>query len=173
MKKAKFELIAEFSARDRVSLLCSALGVTRQGHCAWRGRGRTSRKRVARIMRENGWRGVTRGNARRPSGERRVARAAGAPDLVRRDFSAAGPDEAWFADITYVRTHQGRPCLAVVMDVWSKRIVGWSMGPYTPPAACTTATTGRSTCRCCWAPPCAATESGRRWGRWPARGTTR
>lgn len=129
VKKAKFEFIAEFSARYRVSLLCSALGVTRQGHCAWRGRGRTSRKRVARIMRENGWRGVTRGNARRPSGERRVARAAGAPDLVRRDFSAAGPDEAWFADITYVRTHQGRPCLAVVMDVWSKRIVGWSMGP--------------------------------------------
>ena len=86
MKKAKFEFIAEFSARYRVSLLCSALGVTRQGHCARRGRGRTSRKRVARIMRENGWRGVTRGNARRPSGERRVARAAGAPDLVRRDF---------------------------------------------------------------------------------------
>ena len=86
VKKAKFEFIAEFSARYRVSLLCSALGVTRQGHCAWRGRGRTSRKRVARIMRENGWRGVTRGNARRPSGERRVARAAGAPDLVRRDF---------------------------------------------------------------------------------------
>lgn len=90
---------------------------------------RTSRKRVARIMRENGWRGATRGNAGRPSGERRVARSAGAPDLVRRDFSAGGPDEAWFADITYVRTHQGRPCLAVAMDVRPGKIVGWSMGP--------------------------------------------
>ncbi|WP_158559554.1 IS3 family transposase [Olsenella sp. AF21-51] len=42
-------------------------------------------------------------------------------------FSADGPDEAWFADITYVRTHQGWLYLAVVMDIWSRRIVGWSM----------------------------------------------
>lgn len=50
-----------------------------------------------------------------------------APDLVKRDFSADGPDRLWFADITYVRTRQGWPCLAVVMDVWSRMIVGWSM----------------------------------------------
>ena len=46
---------------------------------------------------------------------------------MKRDFSADGPDEAWFADITYVRTHQGWIYLAVVMDIWSRRIVGWSM----------------------------------------------
>lgn len=50
-----------------------------------------------------------------------------APDLVRRDLSADGPDRARFADITYVRTHQGWPCLAVVMDIRSRTIVGWSM----------------------------------------------
>ena len=50
-----------------------------------------------------------------------------APDLVKRDFSADGPDRPWFADITYVRTHQGWPCPAVVMDVWSRMIAGWSM----------------------------------------------
>ena len=90
---------------------------------------RTSRKRVARLMRENGWIGTTRGCARRPKGERKAAapQANAAPDLVRRDFSADGPDRAWFADITYVRTHQGWPCLAVVMDIWSRMIVGWSM----------------------------------------------
>ena len=90
---------------------------------------RASRKRVARIMRDNGLVGTTRGCARRPEGGAKQAapQPCSAPDLVRRDFAADGPDRAWFADITYVRTHQGRPCLAVVMDIWSRRIVGWSM----------------------------------------------
>lgn len=92
---------------------------------------RTSRKRVARIMRENGWVGTTRGCARRPKGERKQAapQPCAAPDLVGRAFSADGPDRAWFADITYVRTRQGWLYLAVVMDIWSRRIVGWSMSP--------------------------------------------
>lgn len=149
--------------------MCSALKVTRQGCCAWRGRPpgargrrdaepsakiseicaasrgvygapkvfaelgragvRTPRKRVARLMRESGRAGTTRGCARRPKGERKAAapQASAAPDLVRRDFSADGPDRAWFAGITCVRAHQGWPCLAVVMDIWSRMIVGWSM----------------------------------------------
>ena len=90
---------------------------------------RTSRKRVARIMRERGWAGTTRGRARRPKGEAKQAapQPCAAPDLVRRDFAAGGPNEVRFADIAYVRTHQGWPCLAVLMDVWSRRVVGWSM----------------------------------------------
>lgn len=90
---------------------------------------RTSRKRVARPMRENGWAGTARGCARRPKGAAKPAapQANAAPDLVKRDLSADGPNRAWFADITYVRTHRGWPCLAVVMDIWSRMIVGWSM----------------------------------------------
>ena len=90
---------------------------------------RTSRKRVARIMREEGLSGTTRGCARRPKGGEKPAapQADAAPDLVRRDFSADGPNRARFADITYVRTHQGRLHLAVVMDIWSRRIAGWSL----------------------------------------------
>ena len=89
----------------------------------------TSHKRVARIMRENGWVGTTRGCAKRPKGEAKAAapQANSTPDLVRREFSADGPNRAWFADITYVRTHQGWLYLAVVMDIWSRMIVGWSM----------------------------------------------
>ena len=66
---------------------------------------RTSRKRVARIMTENGLAGTTRGCARRPKGAARPAapQAGAAPDLVGRDFSTDGPNRAWFADITYVR----------------------------------------------------------------------
>ena len=80
-------------------------------------------------MRESGRAGTTRGCARRPKGERRAAapQADAAPDLVRRDFSADGPDRARFAGITYVRTHQGWPCPAVVMDIWPRMIVGWPM----------------------------------------------
>lgn len=90
---------------------------------------RTSRKRVARIMRENGRAGTTRGCAKRPKGGARQAapQANSAPGLVRRDLSADGPDRARFADIAYVRTHRGRPCPAVVMGIRSRKIVGWSM----------------------------------------------
>ena len=89
----------------------------------------TSRKRVARIMRERGWRGAARACAKRPSGEKRAARRDSSEDLVGRKFGAEGPNEAWFADITYVKTRQGWLYLALAMDIWSRRIVGWSMGP--------------------------------------------
>ena len=101
-----------------------------KAHAELRRRGvRVSRKRVARVMRENGWAGATRGCAKRPKGGAKPAapQANAAPDLVRRDFSADGPNRAWFADITYVRTHRGWLYLAVVMDIWSRMIVGWSM----------------------------------------------
>lgn len=89
----------------------------------------TSERRVARIMRERGWAGVSGRCAKSPDDrERRVGSADGAPDLVGRRFDADGPGQARFADIAYVRTHRGRPYLAVVMDTWSRRIAGWSMG---------------------------------------------
>lgn len=99
-------------------------------HMELRRRGfRASRRRVARLMRDNGWEGTTRGRARRPKGAPRAPapQANAAPDLVGRDFSASGPDEARFADITYVRARRGWPCLALVMDIWPGRAVGWSM----------------------------------------------
>ena len=86
-------------------------------------------ERVARIMRESGWAGTARGRAKRPEGEAEQAapQADSAPDLVRRGFSADGPDRARLADIACARTHRGRLHPAVVMGIWSRRIVGWSM----------------------------------------------
>src|SRR5947207_9775845 len=49
------------------------------------------------------------------------------PDLVKRDFNAERPDQTWVADITYVPTHEGWLFLAAVMDLYSRKIVGWSM----------------------------------------------
>lgn len=56
-----------------------------------------------------------------PSGEKRAAKRESADDLVEHRFSA---DMAWFAGITYVKTRQGWLYLAVVMDIWLRRIVG-------------------------------------------------
>src|SRR3569623_328207 len=50
-----------------------------------------------------------------------------APDLVDRDFSRSGPNPLWVADITYIPTWSGFAFLAVVLDAWSRRIVGWAM----------------------------------------------
>lgn len=85
-----------------------------------------SRKRVARLMREMQVAGVSR---RKAKGRRRklAPEAAAAPDLVRRNFDASSPNELWVADITYVPTWEGWLFLAVVTDVFTKRIVGWSM----------------------------------------------
>lgn len=83
-------------------------------------------KRVARLMRSLGLRGVSRGRAKRRTTIQDPL-AAPAADLVRRDFTAAGPDQKWVADITYVRCDEGWLYLAVVMDVFSRKIVGWSM----------------------------------------------
>jgi putative transposase len=55
--------------------------------------------------------------------------AAIAPDLVARNFRASGPDRVWVADITALPTWAGCLYLAIILDVWSRRIVGWSMDP--------------------------------------------
>jgi putative transposase len=83
------------------------------------------RKRVARLLRELGISGVSRRGKRRVL--RSVAETEAAPDLVRRRFAASAPDELWVADITYIPTWEGWLFLAAVMDIFTKRIVGWSM----------------------------------------------
>ena len=92
---------------------------------------RVSRKRVAHVMRELGIEGVRRRRFKTGT-TKRNAGARAAPDLVNRDLSAEGPDELWVADITQVRAGAGWPYLAVVLDAWSRRIVGWAMASRMP-----------------------------------------
>ena len=86
---------------------------------------KVGKKSVARLMRKAGLVGISP----RKSTFTTVRDPAGRPsdDLVRRDFTATGPDQLWVADITYVPTWAGFLYLAVVLDVWSRRIVGWAM----------------------------------------------
>jgi putative transposase len=82
------------------------------------------KKRVARLMKAAGLEGISRRKKYRTSRDRD---ARPAPDLVERDFTATAPNQLWVADITYVPTWAGFLYLAVVLDVFSRRIVGWAM----------------------------------------------
>jgi putative transposase len=96
-------------------------------HALLRGLGeRHSRKRIARLMREAGLAGAShrRGG---PVTTRRDQEARPAPDLVDRNFAAEAPNQLWVADITFVPTAAGFLYLAVVLDAFSRRIVGWAM----------------------------------------------
>ena len=87
---------------------------------------RIGRKRVARLMRSAGLVGVSKVMGP-PRPKSTIPEAPPAPDLVRRDFTATAPNQLWVADITYVPTWAGFLYLAVVLDVFSRRIVGWAM----------------------------------------------
>ena len=139
-------------ATHRLATLCRVLGVSPSGYYAWRqiqaihrrSRGTygvprvhaelaaegvpVGRKRVARLMRAAGVQGVSRRKG--PRTTRRDPAAAPAPDLVSRDFAAAGPDRLWVADITYIPTWAGFLYLAVVLDAWSRRVTGWAMATH-------------------------------------------
>ncbi|MGX7709582.1 IS3 family transposase [Methylobacterium sp. Gmos1] len=87
---------------------------------------RHGRKRIARLMRAGGLVGASR-RRRAVITTRRDKKARPAPDLVERNFRAEGPNQLWVGDITYVPTAAGFLYLAVVLDAWSRRIVGWAM----------------------------------------------
>jgi putative transposase len=84
-------------------------------------------KRVARLMRGAGLKGVSRRLGFVVTTLRDAQRQP-APDLVKRGFTADAPNKLWVADMTYVPTWAGFIYLAIVLDVWSRRVVGWSIG---------------------------------------------
>jgi putative transposase len=87
---------------------------------------RHGRKRIARLMRGAGLVGAShrRGG---PATTRRDREARPAPDLVDRNFTAERPNQLWVADITFIPSATGFLSLAVVLDAWSRKVVGWSM----------------------------------------------
>ena len=85
-----------------------------------------SKHRVARLMRENRLRALHGYRTRRWSvGKPAVL----IPNLLQRQFTVTSPNKAWVTDLTYIRTWQGWLYLAVVMDLFSRKVVGWSAGP--------------------------------------------
>lgn len=81
--------------------------------------------RIARLMRENGW--VVKVRKRFKTTTKSDPTHAKAPNHLQRDFNATKMNEKWTTDITYIKTGEGWLYLAVVLDLFSRRIVGWAM----------------------------------------------
>jgi putative transposase len=88
---------------------------------------RVSRKRVARLMRVAGLAGRPPRRFRRTTVSDPKVQV---QDLVQREFTAAAPDQKWFGDITYIRTWEGWLYLAVILDAYSRKVVGWAMADH-------------------------------------------
>ena len=86
---------------------------------------RVSRKRVARLMREAGLRAKGRRKYKATTDSNHAQPVA--PNLLQRDFHAERPDAVWVSDITYIWTRQGWMYLAVILDLYSRKVVGWSL----------------------------------------------
>jgi putative transposase len=98
-------------------------------HAELRHRGvHVSRKRVARLMRQAGLSGLL--VRRRATTTIRVPGVRPAPDLVARDFNPTEPNRLWAADLTEIPTWEGVLNLAVVIDCYSRRVVGWAMAEH-------------------------------------------
>lgn len=112
--------------RNSYALSCGVYGY-RRVYCDLREVGEAcSRNRVAKIMKQNRIRAVhdykiPRGTRGRPS--------LIAPNRVQREFTVVKPNQVWVTDITYIRTWQGWLYLAVVIDLFARNVVGWSMKP--------------------------------------------
>ena len=89
---------------------------------------RVGRKRIARLMRNAHLEGITR--RRRRGGTRRNSAAIPSDDLVNRQFTPAGPDQLWVADITQHPTGEGWLYVAVVLDAFSRRVVGHAIADH-------------------------------------------
>ena len=86
---------------------------------------RVSRKRVARLMAEESLHGQRKRRFRVTTDSRHSLPVA--PNLLKRDFTALGPNQVWVSDITYIRTWEGWLYLAVILDLFSRRVVGWAL----------------------------------------------
>ena len=149
----RYAFIRDHAQQYPVRRLCSVLNVHPSGYYAWR-RNPESRRakedrrlltlirqswedsgrvygersgwhRVAWIMRQHGIRSQT-GYRRRP-GHKYGRPSAVAPNHLQQQFDVAAPNTAWVTDITYIRTHEGWLYLSVVLDLFSRQVVGWSM----------------------------------------------
>jgi putative transposase len=96
-------------------------------HAALHAEGKShSRKRVARLMQEEGLQG--RQKKKFIATTQANERAMPAPNVLNQEFHVAVPDQVWASDITYIRTAEGFLYLAVVLDLFSRKVIGWAMG---------------------------------------------
>jgi putative transposase len=88
---------------------------------------RIGKKRIERLMREHGLRGRQKRRFRRTTDSNHDLVVA--PNVLQRDFEPSAPDAAWVTDVTYVATSEGWLYLAAILDLFSRRVVGWAVSP--------------------------------------------
>jgi putative transposase len=118
--KALSEMIKEIHAESRAEYGSPKIHqeLRRRGtRCGW--------KRVARLMRKDGLKAKTIRKFKATTNSNHSLSVAA--NLLNRDFSPAEPNKAWVADITYIWTNEGWLYLAIVIDLYSRAVVGWSM----------------------------------------------
>jgi len=91
---------------------------------------RVSRKRVIKLMKDRDLKAKRRRRFRVTTDSKHASPIA--PNVIARDFTASAPNKAWVGDITYIWTREGWLYLAVLLDLFSRRVVGWSMSDQMP-----------------------------------------
>lgn len=86
---------------------------------------RVGQRRVGRLMRQNGIRIVRSRKFKRTTDSDHALNVA--PNLLQQDFTASAPNQKWAGDITYVWTREGWVYLAVIIDLFSRRVIGWAI----------------------------------------------
>jgi putative transposase len=136
--RAKFAFVGQVSGNHAVRRLCMVMGIHPSGFDAWRAQPMAARERegvrLQGLLKQAwlesggvyGYRKLTLDL--RDLGERSGKPAVVAPNHLQREFTVDAPNRSWVTDITYIRTHEGWLYLAVVPDLWSRMVVGWSMG---------------------------------------------
>ena len=120
--KADAEVVAEIKAAHKAGR--AAYGSPRIVRALRKNGRRISEKRVARLMREEGIIGRKKKRFRKTTDSNHDDPIA--PNVLERNFEIGLPDTAWVTDVTYVSTHQGWLYLAVILDLFSRRVVGWA-----------------------------------------------
>jgi putative transposase len=113
--KEEFEKSSETYGSPRIYQVMRKLGLM------------CSQNRVARLMRAAGLKAKQMRRYRSTTKRNKADRAA--PNILKRDFSAEAPNKKWVADITYIATQEGWLYLATILDLFSRRVVGWAMSP--------------------------------------------
>ena len=126
----KFGFVAKYRGAWPVLMMCEALDVSRSGFHAWLSRPRSQHSLDDDVLAEQARQSFL--NSDRTYGARRVWRgarssAAIAPNILDREFTAVAPNQKWVADFTYLWTAEGWLYVALVLDLYSRRIVGWFM----------------------------------------------
>jgi putative transposase len=125
----RYQFIHDQERRYRVTALCAALAVSRSGYYDWKARPesrRARRNRVARLRRLHGIEARRRRRLR--TGQAARNSAPSAPNLLNRQFHVGAADRLWAGDITFIPTREGWLYLAILLDLYSRRVVGWAMG---------------------------------------------